>query len=146
MGGLTLQRKLAADILKVGENKVWMDQTKLEDIKNSITRADIKKMISHGYIKARPDKIKKPDIYPKKKKRNVGSMKGKLGTRMPKKRSWINTIRPLRKMIMELRDEGKIDKSQYRKLYLRVKSGAFRSRSHLRLYLRQRGMINEDKS
>ena len=61
MGGLTLQRKLAADILKVGENKVWMDQTKLEDIKNSITRADIKKMISHGYIKARPDKIKKPE-------------------------------------------------------------------------------------
>ena len=69
MGGLSMQRKLAADILKVGQNKVWVDQTKLEDVKNAITRADIKKMISHGYIKAKPDKIKKPNLYPKKKKK-----------------------------------------------------------------------------
>lgn len=146
MGGLTLQRKLAADILKVGVNKVWIDQTKLEDVKNAITRADIRKMISHGYIKARPDKIKRPEIYPKKTKKGFGSRKGKMGARLPKKRIWINTVRPLRRMIKELREEEKIDRSQYRKLYLRVKSGAFRSRSHLRLYLKQKGIVNEDRT
>lgn len=141
-----MQRKLAAKILKVGKNKVWIDQSKLEDVKNAITRADIKRMISHGYIKAKPDKIKRPNLYPKKKKKREGSRKGKSGSREPKKRRWINTIRPLREMIKELRDKEKIEKSQYRKLYLRVKSGAFRSRSHLKLYLKQRGMLDEDKS
>ena len=42
MGGLTLQKKLAADILKVGETRVVMDPEHLEDIKNAITRADIR--------------------------------------------------------------------------------------------------------
>ena len=72
--------------------------------------------------------------------------KGKAGARVSKKRRWIGTIRPLRVMIKELRDSGKIEKAQYRKLYLRVKSGAFRSRSHLKLYLKQRGMTDENKS
>jgi large subunit ribosomal protein L19e len=146
MGGLTMQRKLAAKILKVGENKVWIDQSKLEEVKNAITRVDIKKTISHGYIKARPDKIKKPTLVVKKKKKGAGSRKGKSGARVSKKRGWIKTVRPLREMIKELRDSGKIEKSQYRKLYLRVKSGAFRSRSHLKLYLKQRGMVDENKS
>jgi large subunit ribosomal protein L19e len=141
-----MQRKLAADILKVGKNKVWIDQSKLEDVKNAITRADIRKMISHGYIKAKPDKIKRPTLYQSNPKRNEGSRKGKKGSREPKKRKWINTVRPLRRMIKDLRDEEKVKRSEYRKLYLRVKSGAFRSRSHLKLYLRQRGIKDEDKS
>jgi len=143
MGGLSLQRKLAADILKVGESRVVMDPEHLEDIKNAITRADIRKMISHGYIKIKPSKIKKPDLYPKKRKRGFGSRKGSLHAKVTKKERWINTIRPLRRMLKELRDKGAIDSNTYRKTYMLIKSGAFRSRSHLKLYLKQRGVLHE---
>jgi large subunit ribosomal protein L19e len=146
MGGLSLQKKLAADILKVGQSRVVMDPEHLEDIKNAITRADIRKMISHGYIKVKPTKIKRPELYPKKRKKGQGKRKGSLGAKVNKKRRWINTIRPLRRMIKELRDKGTIDKTTYRKTYILIKSGAYRSRSHLKLYLKQKGLLHEGRA
>lgn len=145
MGGLSLQKRLAAKILKIGESRVWIDPDQREEIKNAITRADIKKMINHGYIKAKKEKIKRPRTQ-KKKKQGPGSRKGAKGARRPKKEKWMNTVRPLRKMLKELRDQEKIDVKTYRKLYLQVKSGAFRSRTHLKLYLKQRGIISEDRT
>lgn len=139
MGGLSLQRRLAAKILKVGESKIWMDKEHLEDIKNAITRADIKKMISHGYIQS---KVEKPK-FPKKRrktKKGIGRRKGSKGARYSKKRKWINTIRPLRDMLKELKAQGKIDSVTYKKTYLLIKGGMFRSRAHLKLYLRQKGI------
>ena len=144
MAGFSSQRRMAADILKVGETKIWIDPEYKEEIKNAITRSDIKKMISHGYIKKRPDKIsiKKPR---KKKKQGIGSRKGKKGARLPKKRKWINKIRPLRRMLKELRDEKKIDEKNYRRLYLLAKGGVFRSRTHMKLYIKQRGIVKNDE-
>lgn len=139
MGGLSLQRRLAAKLLKVGINKIWIDNSHIEEIKNAITRSDVKKMISHGYIKARSDKMKFPYKHKRKIKR-AGSRKGKKGARYIKKRAWINTVRPLRKMIKELKKQGKIDNMTYKKTYLLIKSGTFRSRAHLKLYLEQRGI------
>ncbi len=146
MGGLSLQKRLAASILKVGESRIVMDPEHLEDIKNAITRSDIKKMISHGYIKVKPTKIKKPELYPKKRKRGPGRKKGAKGARLTKKRRWINTIRPLRKMLRELRERKVIDSRTYRETYRMIKSGAFRDRSHLKLYLKQKGVSNEDRT
>ena len=146
MGGLSLQKRMAAEILKVGQSRVWMDNEHFEDIKKAVTRSDIRKMISHGYIKAKRKKIKKPKLYPKKRRKGPGSRKGAKGSRLTKKRRWMNTIRPLRRMLKELREEKKIDPNMYRKLYLQVKAGAFRSRSHLRLYLEQKGILHESRS
>jgi len=145
MGGLSLQKRMASEILKVGKSRIWIDTEHLEEIKNAITRADIRKMINHGYIKAKDAKIKKPKVQ-KRKKQGPGSRKGAKGARKPKKEKWINTVRPLRKMLKELKEEKRIDVKTYRKLYLQIKSGAFRSRSHLKLYLKQRGIISEDRT
>ncbi|MEM5793266.1 MAG: 50S ribosomal protein L19e [Candidatus Aenigmatarchaeota archaeon] len=142
MGGLKLQKRLASEILKVGETKVWIDPSHLEDVKKAIKRSDIRKMINYGYIKAKREKIRVKTE--KKKKQGPGSKKGKKGARTPKKRSWMTTIRPLRKMLKELKEGGKIDTKTYRKLYYQIKSGAFRNRSHFKLYLKQRGIISED--
>jgi large subunit ribosomal protein L19e len=146
MGGLLLQKKLAADILKVGQSRIVMDPEHLEDIKNAITRRDIKKMISKDYIKVKRGKIKKPKLYQKKKKRGPGRRKGSSRARLTKKERWMHTVRPLRKTLKELRDEGVIDTRTYRKTYLLVKAGMFRSRSHMKLYLKQKGVLSEDKS
>ncbi len=146
MGGLLLQKRLAADILKVGQTRVVMNPEHLEDIKNAITRRDVKHMISKGYIKVKRGKIKKPKLYQKKKKRGPGSRKGSRGAGITKKERWMHTVRPLRRMLKELRDKGTLDTKTYRKTYLLVKAGMFRSKSHLRLYLKQKGVLSEDKS
>jgi large subunit ribosomal protein L19e len=140
---LTLQRRIAAKILKVGENRVWLDPSKTEEIKKAVTRADVKKLIEKKIIKALPEKLKKPKER-KKRKRGPGSKKGGKYSKLGKKRRWIITIRPLRKMLKELRDSGQIDRKTYRKLYLMAKGGMFRSRAHLKTYLEQHGLLKKE--
>lgn len=139
MGGLSLQKKLAARILKVGVTKVWIDPEHISDVKNSITGADLRKIISRGYIKAKKEKIRFPKKI-KMKKRSPGRTKGKAGAIYNKKRRWINTVRPLREMLKKLRTEGKIDNTTYKRTYMLIKGGSFRSRAHLKLHLEQKGV------
>ena len=58
-------------------------------------------------------------------------------------RSWINTIRPLRRELKNLRDTGKIEKSVYRKMYLRAKGGSFKSVATMNRYMREQKLIKK---
>jgi large subunit ribosomal protein L19e len=142
MVNLRLQKKLAAKVLKVGKDKVWLDPTKIKEIKEAITKADIRRLILKGYIKVlKKGKVKKER---KKGKKGPGKRKGTKYSRLDKKRVWINRVRSQRKLLRELKEKGKIDNLTYRKLYLMVKGGFFRSRSHLLLYAKQHGLIKGD--
>ena len=142
MSRLRMQKRLAADILKVGESKVWLDPSNTKDIQGAITRADIKRLIKKGMIKSLPKKVKKPKEK-KKRRRGPGKRKGSRYAKVSKKRRWMSTVRPLRRMLKELKESKQIDNATYRKLYMLVKGGQFRSRSHLRIYLEQRGIIKK---
>ena len=48
------QRRMAAEILDCGENRVWIDPNRTEDLADAITRADIRTAIGSGTIKAMP--------------------------------------------------------------------------------------------
>jgi large subunit ribosomal protein L19e len=141
---LTLQKRLASEIMKVGKSKVWIDPAKIKEAQSAITRADIKRLIQQGIIKKMPKKVKMPKKK-KKRRRGPGSKKGSRYAGVTKKRRWINTVRPLRRMLRELKADGSIDNRTYRRLYMLVKGGQFRSRSHLRIYLKQHGILKEKK-
>jgi large subunit ribosomal protein L19e len=141
---LTLQKRLASEVLKVGKSKVWIDPAKIKEAQSAITRADIKRLIQQGIIKKMPKKVKMPKKK-KKRRRGPGSKKGSRYAGVTKKRRWINTVRPLRRMLRELKAGGSIDNRTYRRLYMLVKGGQFRSRSHLRIYLKQHGILKEKK-
>lgn len=138
----SLQKRLSARILKVGESRIWLDPSQSKDIKSAITKADVRKLIQKGAIKALPEKLHRPREKRTMKKRS-GSKKGAKHSVVTAKRKWISTVRPLRRMLKELRETNQIDRATYRKLYLLVKGGVFRSRSHLKIYLEQRGIIKK---
>ncbi|MEM5836748.1 MAG: 50S ribosomal protein L19e [Candidatus Aenigmatarchaeota archaeon] len=138
----SVQKRLAAEILKVGESRIWLDPTKKKEIDAAITKADIRKLIQKGYIKVLPEKLRKPKEKEKRKK-GPGRRKGAKGAFLSAKRRWILTVRPLREMLKELRDSGQIDRPTYRKLYKMVKGGMFRSRAHLKIYLEQHGFLKK---
>ena len=125
---LNTQRRLASNILFCGQNRVWIDPDKLSDVEEAITRDDIRQLIKSGVIKAK----RKQGIarVVKTSRRGPGSIKG----RVAGKGKWLSKVRPLRRMLKKLRDEG-MPKSEYRKLYYLVKGGFFRDRPHLKLYL-----------
>ena len=52
---LTTQKRLAASILKVGLNRVWIDPERLEEVSMAITREGVKQFINDGAIKAKPE-------------------------------------------------------------------------------------------
>ena len=149
---LKLQRRLAAEVLKCGVHRIWLDPDNLEEIKKATTRSDIRNLIKHGLIKARKIKgnsrgrIRKKLLQKKKgRRRGHGSRKGKKTARMPKKRAWIIRIRAIRKYLRELRDKGLIDRKTYRQYYRRAKGGQFKDKAHVKLHLEMEGLLKVEK-
>lgn len=147
---LSTQRRLAADILDVGVNRVWIDPARAADVSAAISREDIKRLIRQGAIEAKPElgisrgRFRRRAVKRKHgRRRGIGSRKGTRRARQPKKASWIRTVRPLRARLRELKRDGTIDKREYRRLYRMVKGGAFKSRIHLETHLRERGLLKE---
>lgn len=145
---LNAKKRIAAEVLKVGVNRVWIDPTHAEDVSAAITREDIRKLIKQGFIRAKPERgISRGrfrEIAAKRRKGRrggAGSRKGAKHARLPKKAGWIKTVRPLRSRLRELKREGTIGPREYRKLYRMVKGGAFRSRAHLDAHLKERGIL-----
>ncbi|MFQ5976126.1 MAG: 50S ribosomal protein L19e [Candidatus Hydrothermarchaeales archaeon] len=145
---LKTQRRLAAKILKVGQNRVWMDEDKLTEVSEAVTRDDVRRLIREGIIRARTEvgvskyRARKRNIQKAKgRRRGHGKRKGTLGAKVTKKRRWIQTIRPVRDSLRKLRDTNKIDRSTYRKLYMMAKGGIFRSRSHLNTYVKEHKLL-----
>ena len=99
------------------------------DIKEAITKFDIKTLITNGVIKAKPVKsvsrvrARKQLVQKRKGRRQgPGSRKGKSTARLPKKLAWINRIRIQRAFLKELKEKGIITKTIYRELYLKSKA------------------------
>ena len=141
---LKIQKKLAARLLKASKNDIWLDPNRLDEIKESITKVDIKSLIKDKAIKskktrgisryrARERKIQKS----KGRRRGSGSIKGSKGARLSKKRKWIYSIRIQRRFLQNLRNKNVIDKSSYRSLYMKSKGGFFRSKRHIKLFIEE---------
>ncbi len=141
------QRRMAAELLKCGINRVWLDKDNMEKIATAITRDDIRRLIEKGFIKARQKKgtgrYQARRTAEKKRKgrvRGAGSKKGGKNSIVPKKRKWINTIRPLRRYLQALRQNKKINRRTYRKLYTLSSGGFFRNKPHLKRYMEKEGI------
>jgi len=150
MSDLRNQRRMAASLLKCGVNRVWMDQDRLDEIARAVTKDDIRVLIHGKAIVSRQKKgiskgRKKYAMEQKKKgrRRGQGSRKGAKFARFPRKRRWIQTIRPLRRFLRQLRDDGLIDATTYRMYYLKAKGGEFRNTRHLHTHLQSDGIIKE---
>ncbi|WP_459201261.1 50S ribosomal protein L19e [Methanococcus sp. CF] len=147
---VSTQKRIAAAVLDCGIDRVWIDPENLERVKMAITKDDIRLLINDGIIVKKQEKgissARKKEAQEQKRKgkrKGPGSRKGAKGARTPKKEKWMNTIRPLRKMLKELRENEKIERSAYRKLYRMAKGGAFRSRNHMKLYMKEHGILAE---
>ncbi len=142
MADLANQKRLAADILKIGVTRVWMDPERLEDIATAITREDLRKLIEDGVIKRKPvvgiSRGRARERAAKRAKghsKGHGSREGAAGARAPKKEQWMRRIRAQRRVLRAMRDEKAIDAHTYRILYRKAKGGEFRNVAHLKSYI-----------
>ena len=146
------QRRLAASVMNCGENRVWMDHENIEEISKAVTRKDISNLVKQGFIKPRRVKgnsrgriRKHMQQKAKGRRKGHGSRKGKATARLPKKTVWIQTIRPIRAYLREMRDKNLIDKHTYRLYYRRAKGGQFKDKAHVKLHLEMEGLMKGEQ-
>ncbi|MBO3800280.1 MAG: 50S ribosomal protein L19e [Candidatus Brockarchaeota archaeon] len=139
--GVKTVKRLAADILKVGESRIWIDPQRLEEVENAVTRADVRRLIKSGIIKKRPASTPSRGRFrARSSRRGPGSKKGAKGARISV--TWVEKVRAQRRLLKELRSSKVISSKVYRRLYLMVKGGAFASKRALMNYvlsLKERG-------
>jgi len=149
---LKAQKRMAAQILKCGENRVYFDPYLIEDIRMAITREDIRNLIKEGVI------LKKYEIGISKHRKNVrherklkgrarglGKRKGKKTARTPKKQAWMKKIRPQRKELKKLRDRKLITTATYRKLYKNAKGGMFHSVAQMHRHIKEKELLKRGR-
>lgn len=143
MTKLSSQRRLAAQILKVGQNRVWIDPQRMDDVEAAITREEVKKLIHEKVITSLPEKgvsrSRAKTIQEKKRKgrrKGAGSKTGAGHAKISKKEAWMSRIRSLRKRLRELKATRVITEATYRKLYRVAGSGRFESVADLERYLK----------
>ncbi|MEL9908792.1 MAG: 50S ribosomal protein L19e [Desulfurococcus sp.] len=150
MSDLTLQKRLAADLLGVGVSRIRVDPGRIEDVEAAITREDVRRLIKEGAIWVAPkhgitgysSKVRHKQRV-KGRRRGHGKRKGSKTARLDEKEVWMNKIRKIRRYLRYLRDKKFIDAKTYRRLYMLAKGGHFNSLSSLKLYLKENNILKE---
>jgi len=144
---LRSQRRIAAQLLKVGANRVWINPERIEDVEVAITREEIRRLIHEGAIKPAPEKgisrVRARILHEKRKKglrRGTGTRKGSSGARIPQKQAWMQKIRALRKTLREWKANRALTEGAYRQLYMIAGSGSFGSIADMERYAKTHGL------
>ena len=138
MTDLKSQRRLAAQILKIGKNRVWIDPERVDDVEGAITREEVRKLIHEKIIESLPEKgvsrSRAKTIRAKKlkgRRSGPGSITGAGYAKVTKKEAWMKKIRSLRRKLRELKASRIITEKTYSQYYRMAGSGRFQSLAEL---------------
>jgi len=124
---LNKKKALAARVLKIGEGRIVFNGERLDEIKEAITKQDIRDLKKSGAIIVKQSKGRKANI--KRKRRRMGSIRKR---KNESKREYINITRKLRAYIYELLKQGGLSREQYELLRREIRARTFRSKAHIK--------------
>lgn len=125
---LEKKKSLAAKTLEVGKNRIVFNTQRLSDIKEAITKQDIRDLFSDGAILLRAPSGRKK-IIRRKYRRKAGSVKKPVKNG---KREYVMLTRKLRAYVAQLRRLGKLPREEYYALRKEIKSKSFKSKAQLK--------------
>jgi large subunit ribosomal protein L19e len=144
---ITNQKKMAAQILKCGVHRVWINPSYLDQVAQSVQKEDIREAIGSGWIKAKAIKgtsrvraLKRLAQKHKGRQKGQGKRSGTANARNPRKKQWMAIIRAQRRTLKGMREEGTLERSQYRHYYLKAKGGSYRSIAHMKSQMTVEGI------
>ena len=121
-------KQLAIKTIKVGKARIVFNANRLDEIKEAITKQDVRDLVSDKAIIIREIKGTRKKVK-RKTRRRQGSIKVKVNTR---KKDYMTLTRKLRNYLSELRKHGTISQEKFLKLRKEIRAKAFRSKAHLK--------------
>lgn len=131
MMNLNKRKALAAKVFGVGKNRILFSVNHLPEIKEAITKQDIRDLFNGRVIAIKPIKgrMKKKQ---RKTRRGQGSIKLSV---FDSKAHYVLLIRKLRRYLGEMKKQGKLSQERYFDLRKKIKSGMFKNKAHLKDYI-----------
>ena len=122
------KKDLVARTLGIGKKRIIFNKERLNEIKEAITKEDVKQLVGDGAIMIREIKGRKK-AQKRNNRRRAGSVKKKVNQ---SKREYIIMVRKLRAYIAELKRKELINNVAYRELRKQIKLKAFKSKANLK--------------
>lgn len=124
------KKKLAMRTLHVGDGRIVFLQSRLEEIKDAITKQDIRDLYASGAILVKERKGRRK--VEKNRSRSVGNVHKNVGKR---KREYIIITRKLRKYLNHQVAAGEVAKESINSIRNKIRNKDFKNKSHIKEYL-----------
>ncbi len=128
---LDKKKMLASRTLGVGKQRVHFVASRINEIKDAITKQDIRDLVKEGAIVIKETKGRRK-IQKRAKKRGAGKVQLKVNKR---KREYIVMTRKLRKYVANLKENGSINKEDYEDIRKKIRNRFFKSKANLKEYI-----------
>ncbi len=128
---LKKKKQLAVKALKVGEKRIMFLEPRLEEIKEAITKQDIRDLKDEGAIIIKEIKGKKK-VDKRKRRRGAGKIRKKVNIR---KKQYVTMTKKLRTYVVGLVKVGQLNKEEATDIRKKIRNKFFRSRVHLKEYV-----------
>ena len=125
------KKVLAAKTMKVGKERISFVNERLAEIKEAITKEDMRGLVESGAVIVNPVKGRKTNVS-RKNRRGTGKIKLKVNKR---KQEYVIITRKLRAYTAELKKQGKLTAEEVTEIRKRIRNRAYKSKANLKLYI-----------
>jgi len=128
---LAKKKELAKRTLNVGKERIEFLKSRLEDIKEALTKQDIRDLKKDGAILVKEIKGRRK-VKKKKTRKSVGNIRKKVKTR---KQDYVIMTRKLRRYVAEMKKQGKLSPEEIKDIRNKIRNRVFKSKAHLKTYI-----------
>lgn len=131
MTNLSKKKALATRTFNVGAGRIVFVNSRIDDIKEAITRKDLIDLKNDGAIIIKPISGRKT-VVKKVKRRTVGNVRKRVNK---SKQEYVKVTRKLRNYAREMRKQGRISPEELKEIRKKIRSRNFRSLANLKEHL-----------
>ena len=128
---LSKKKQLTIRTLGIGKSRIVFVKSRLEEIKEAITKEDIKQLVREGAIIIKEIKGRRK-VEKRARKRGAGKIRLKVNKR---KREYVIITRKLRKYIKILKEKKELSNENFKDIRKKIRNRKFSSLKNLKDYL-----------